>query len=451
MNSILLLALTASLVSCEQDAVTDVVTVNYTLDEPAVVTVDFQTKSAEGVWTSIGAENFTTLAGDVNRYVKPPADGEPGLWLRWAAANDWPDHAFDASNFRAVLTAWPTNDPPPYMAVDLGRKQATTREHTPIRYYVSSNAVPGGVLDLRYRRSYLLMRKIDCAGKVFRRGRNYIESDGAQDAGRRNSSLAKLTKNFYIGVFQFSSGYFKTAFNVSPLITDSKVPFTDKFLQPAMQNGSISYNYLRGNPASGYSWPTNGDAVDGTSYLGKLRALTDNKVLFDLPLEAQYEFACQGGYGTMLGTGKRYNTDQKNTDVVYETCWLSENKDDGSDPDAPYPKVSENGMRRPHRVGLKVPNGYGLYDMQGNGRCRCRDWWIDDPGTMTSDLVDGVHVDPIGPESNASGNHVGRGASWDVSVSSSDWMTCGRFPQSDNGDYNYTTFRVVCPAIAPEL
>ena len=438
MSSILLLALTASLVSCEQDSVSGVVTVRYELDEPAVVTVDFQTKSAEGAWTSIGAENFTTLAGDVNRYVKPPTDGAEGLWLRWAAANDWPDHAFGATDFRAVLTAWPTNDPPRYMAVDLGAKLGSTREHTPVRYYVSSNAVPGGVLDNRYRRSFLLMRKIECAGKVFRRGCNFTET--AYGNTRIAPTLAKLTKNFYMSVYPLTGGYGRMTGNSYGVLDPSTS--LDPELKPRMGD-AMYYNLLRGD---GCDWPKDGDAVGG--FMATLRNLVDGKILFDLPLEAQYEFAAQGGFDTSLGTGKRFNENCGETNMVYETCWLTENKDDGSDPEFP----AGGNVRHPHSVGLKLPNGYGLYDMQGNGRSRCRDWWVEDLSTVTDDLdADGVHVDPIGPTSNASGYRSGHGSSWDAPVGNRDWQTWSRFPLSTNGDYNYTGARVVCPALAPDL
>ena len=443
MNTIFLLALTASLVSCEQNAVDDVVTVTYALDEPAVVTVDFQTNVAGSVWASIGERNFTTLAGDVNRYVA----AETNRVIRWSAADDWPDHQLDSANFRAVLTAWPTNDPPPYMAVDLGAKQAATREHTAVRYYVSSNAVPGGVLDVRYRRTRLLMKKIDCAGRVFRRGKVCSEPD--YNNSRNNPTVAMLTKNFYISVFPFTCGYDRTARNSVTSVTDSNAPTSDATLLPAMGNG-CKYSNLRGDPASGFNWPTDGDKVGGV--MADLRALTDGKVLFDLPLEAQYEFACQGGFETSLGTGKRYNNYRRNPEVIYETAWTKDNKDDGIDPEFPYPKIADNGGRRPHTAGLLAPNGYGLYDMQGNGRSRCRDWWVEDLSTVTDDLdANGVHVDPKGPSSNANGYHGGRGCGWDTAVSSYDWTTYGRFPQGNDGDYNYTGYRVVCPAIAPDL
>jgi formylglycine-generating enzyme required for sulfatase activity len=62
-----------------------------------------------------------------------------------------------------------------------------------------------------------------------------------------------------------------------------------------------------------------------------------------LPSEAQWEYACRAGHpGPYSGTGK-----------LDDMGWYSNNSDTG------------NG-RETHRVGLKLPNHFGLHDMHGN-------------------------------------------------------------------------------------
>jgi formylglycine-generating enzyme required for sulfatase activity len=59
----------------------------------------------------------------------------------------------------------------------------------------------------------------------------------------------------------------------------------------------------------------------------------------------------------------------------------------------------------PHPVGQKLPNPWGLYDMEGNAVEWCQDWAGFLPG--------GVQTDPTGPVSSTSGRKVTRGGAFD--------------------------------------
>ena len=88
-----------------------VVTITYDLEgSDAVVTVDIQTNGV-----SIGAANFTNMEGDVNRLVRQGV-GRTVTWEPWSS---WPDQRITDNSVTAVVTAWATNAPSPYMAVDL--------------------------------------------------------------------------------------------------------------------------------------------------------------------------------------------------------------------------------------------------------------------------------------------------------------------------------------------
>ena len=66
-----------------------------------------------------------------------------------------------------------------------------------------------------------------------------------------------------------------------------------------------------------------------------------------LPTEAQWEYACRAGTTTpYAGTGD-----------LDEMGWYG-----------------ENSGRRVHRVGLKLPNDFGMHDMHGNVQEWCRDY-----------------------------------------------------------------------------
>ena len=127
------------------------VTITYTLsDGPAIVTLDVQTNRTgsatadEADWASIGAEHFNNAEGAVNRLVSPASATERQTIL-WQPLESWAGECNEAT--RAVVTAWSTNSPPPYMVVDLRRDEARPDAAEPrVRYYISTNALPHGGL-----------------------------------------------------------------------------------------------------------------------------------------------------------------------------------------------------------------------------------------------------------------------------------------------------------------
>lgn len=109
----------------------------------------------------------------------------------------------------------------------------------------------------------------------------------------------------------------------------------------------VSYDDIRGS-STGAGWPTS-SAVDGESFLGKLRARTS--IDFDLPTEAQWEYACRAGT-----TGKYYWTGEG---LASSLCaWYI---------------LNAGGVT--HNVGSKRPNDWGIFDMSGNVSEWCRDWY----------------------------------------------------------------------------
>ncbi|MCI5167157.1 MAG: formylglycine-generating enzyme family protein [Candidatus Electrothrix sp. GM3_4] len=106
----------------------------------------------------------------------------------------------------------------------------------------------------------------------------------------------------------------------------------------------------------------------------------------DLSTEAQWEYACRAGTSTPFFFGKNITTDQVNYNDNY-----------------PY-AGGEKGTYREETVEVKaLPcNDWGLYQMHGNVREWCRDWY----GEYLKKSV----IDPLGP---ATGRiRVCRGGSW---------------------------------------
>ena len=87
-----------------------------------------------------------------------------------------------------------------------------------------------------------------------------------------------------------------------------------------------------------------------------------------------------------------------------------------------------------HRVGEKLPNPFGLYDLYGNGWEWCLDW----TGGITADPV----VEPNGPTDGSLDNNrrVGRGGT--IGTGPDGCRSAKVNPQYTNGGYGY---RLLCP------
>ena len=125
------------------------------------------------------------------------------------------------------------------------------------------------------------------------------------------------------------------------------------------------------NPVEQVSWD---DAVAFCKALSKKTGQTVR-----LPTEAEWEYACRAGSKTRFTFGDR-------------------DRDLGA-----YAWYEENCDKKPHPVGKKKPNAWGLYDMHGNVWEWCNDWYAESYAGLKT-------ADPEGPGSGKYRVH--RGGSW---------------------------------------
>ena len=129
-------------------------------------------------------------------------------------------------------------------------------------------------------------------------------------------------------------------------------------------------------PAVSVSWD------ECQTFIKQLNAKTGRT--FRLPTEAEWEFAARGGTKS-----KGYTYSGSNT--VGNVAWYSEN----------------SGLHA-QKVAGKAPNELGLYDMSGNAREMCQDWY----GPYSAD----AQVNPTGPKKGSyrvvrGGGHASEAAS----------------------------------------
>ena len=178
-----------------------------------------------------------------------------------------------------------------------------------------------------------------------------------------NQHRVTLTRDYWLGKFEVTQAQYEAIMGNNP-------------------------SYFKGSnrPVEQVSW------IDAKAFCNKLNELCAGKLpagyKFDLPTEAQWEYACRAGTTTAFSYGDSSDDTKMNFNGNY-----------------PY-EGSAKGKYRAQTVevgSLGYKNAFGLYDMHGNVWEWCRDWY---DGNYT-----GETTDPVGPSSDS--YRVYRGGSWD--------------------------------------
>lgn len=226
--------------------------------------------------------------------------------------------------------------------------------------------------------------------------------------------MYRITQPYYIGIFEV------TVYQWRQVMGSGGYDYSDGDTVPQTFGTDGWYSPIRGD-AVGSSQPLTDD-VDQRSFLGILRSRTG--IAFDLPTEAQWEYACRAGTTSLYNNGGSTEADLSTLGRYFG------NVNDG-----------RGGYTGKTTVGSYRPNAWGLYDMHGNVWEICRDWYGTAP---TGD-------DPKGPDSTDSFKyHVLKGGSYyayggmkDVTECSSGYRNSGHWPYVYGGQCG---FRLFCPS-----
>ena len=269
------------------------------------------------------------------------------------------------------------NDDYKYIVVDLS--EGASASIYPVRY--SANGPD--LSDDTCRTTELWLRKIPAG--------TFIMGSPSDELGRNSNEIqheVTLTNDFYIGVFECTQKQWELVMGSKPSSFKNETYYATRPVE------TVSYNMIRGSTSTtGVGWPAYGHNVDALSFMGRLKSKTG--LVFDLPTEAEWEYACRAGTTTALNSGKNLSSTGEDVNMTELGRYLY----NGGQGNVNYNCTTEHGTAK---VGSYLPNIWGLYDMHGNVWEWCLDWF----GNYGTEAVS----NPTGPKTGS--HRVARGACW---------------------------------------
>ena len=205
------------------------------------------------------------------------------------------------------------------------------------RFLAPSSEMIGDVLiwtgvtnNVKYKTTHLVMRKIPAANKIWTMGALPTET-GAR--AEETNHLVKLTKDFYMGVFEITQKQYTL------LVGNNPSTGTNREEADVLPANVLVYGRESAN--------NNNTAWEAVK---RIRTKTGNNS-FILPTETQWEFACRAGSTAGLYSGRTISNAglwSGNDGDVTILAWFIGNSD------------------KQQVVGTKLPNALGLYDTLGN-------------------------------------------------------------------------------------
>lgn len=184
-----------------------------------------------------------------------------------------------------------------------------------------------------------------------------------------------ITKDYHIGAFEVTQSQYEKVMGKKPSFFQGE-KLAERQLEKGRANEAVGSS---NHPVERVTWE---NAVEFCNRLSELPEEKKAGRMYRLPTEAEWEYACRAGAKTAYSFGE-------NAKSIGDYAWFGGNSNNQT-----------------HPVGLKKPNDWGLYDMNGNVWEWCSDNYANYPK--------GALTDPLGPETGMA--RVIRGGSWAYSA-----------------------------------
>lgn len=371
----------------------NIVDVDYTISGMAGNPYDYRVElSATG---RKNGESVTVLATNFVNRAWCDLDTSNGTWrVSWNARADGGDFIDANAVVKMKLVYLPiAASEANYLIIDLSSGSAST--HYPTRLVRELAPEPSQFCRDIYRTDRMVLKRVYAVKND--EGYTYKMTDS-----NGNAHKVLLTNDFFLGVFPMTQRQYKLVSNKNPSSFNA-----DAVDNPAEQRPVE--NMLQTAVKTDIMLNLSEKVVFQAPYAPA----------FKLPTEAEMEYAIRAGTTT-------------------EWYWGS----DGTKV-RDYAWISDNSGGTTHPVGLKLPNNWGFYDMQGNVAVWCSDWY----GGYDTDpayVKDGVTVDPQG---SATGRtyFVNRGARYNSTAVAQTWRAKSGYREVNAASYqsmNYIGLRV---------
>jgi formylglycine-generating enzyme required for sulfatase activity/predicted Ser/Thr protein kinase len=247
------------------------------------------------------------------------------------------------------------------------------------------------------RTNVIGMQMVQLPAGTFRMGSP--EDDSSADESERPTRVIRISSPFWMGAHEVTVDQFRTFVKETGHVTVAEIEggrIWDSTI--GEMHRDVAFNWR--DP--GYGVPpadehpvvqvAREDAIAFCQWLSR----KDN-LPYRLPTEAEWEYACRAGTTSRWSMGD-------DPSRLTEFAWFR-----------------ANAGRQLHPVGGKHPNPWGLFDLHGNARELCSDWYAPYP---VPEAEGTVQIDPTGPEKGY--RWAVRGGAWDSIESESQTRSASR-------------------------
>lgn len=393
------------------------VDVDFTISGAAVgevFAIDIDATAASGA-TLLSAKTYA---------VEPVASAGANR-IVWDFGADYPN--FRANDLRISVTATPiSSNKAIYMVIDLSGGATATKYS--VRYTTQAPAHVRGAANEPCQTTELWMRRIVVPDAAFTMNGNTVPVNSSKHA-----FWAKLTKDYYIGVFELTQKQYQLVMGDWP-----NSWFTNEQYRASRPLEGLQYKTFTGTWRDTQAEPS---TITAASFLGKIRARTGLPI--NLPSNTQLGFAHRGG-SRLSSTSEFYryyiNGSEANLNDIARYTGTAEIAAESIERDC-------NANSGTAYVGSYLPNEYGIYDALGNVNEFTCEYAINTSTTTYRDYYqtlfsdntigntkDNPVIDPTGPSrdyrlySNDVYRRV-RGGSWTLGA---DYNTLWRHENADS-------------------